>query len=207
MKWLCFSGWAVEPGLLKSIAPADDVIEVDYNFFKEGAFPEIEQVIPKEPYSILCYSMGTLHALEAALLFPPQEIVSIAGFASFAGFGKDAKKRRLLILQMIKGLKKSSEKTVNDFRRKAGLNNFNTSMFNTDNLIKGLELLKDCDMSQALNSELKLTLISSDNDEIVPAHISSQLLSGPGEKRLSILRGSHGAWQNNKEEIARIIQR
>ena len=205
MKWLCFPGWAVEFGHLRAMAPEAE--EINYHFYSEGSFPEIENFIPSVPYSILCYSMGTLHALKAAQISRPEKIVSIAGFAHFPGKGDDAKRRKLLIMQMIRGLKSNPVKTVKDFSLKAGLEPPSCDEFNTNNLIKGLELLKDCDMSQALNNNLNLTLISSDNDTIVPGHISKQLLSGEGCREHITIQGSHGAWQSKMEKIREITER
>ena len=205
MKWLCFPGWAQKSGKLSSTLKGTST-EVDYNFYSTGKFPSIKDHIPDEPYSILCYSMGTLHALEASLLKKPERIVAIGGFAYFPGHGGETRMRKLLIAKMIQGLKTRPEKTLKDFYLKAGLPEWSFQGYNTVNLSLGLELLKECDMSQALERELNITLIASENDEIVPSHISQKLLEGPGQRENMSIPGNHGAWIENISEIRRILE-
>ncbi|NQZ59824.1 MAG: hypothetical protein HRT88_20420 [Lentisphaeraceae bacterium] len=76
MKWICLPGWATEPQLLSDLLPESaEKIEIDFNFFHDEAFPavnEIQQHIPDEDYGIICFSMGTLFALELCKIKQPK---------------------------------------------------------------------------------------------------------------------------------------
>ena len=79
MKWICLPGWATEPQLLSDLLPESaEKIEIDFNFFHDEAFPavnEIQQHIPDEDYGIICFSMGTLFALELCKIKQPKPLL------------------------------------------------------------------------------------------------------------------------------------
>ena len=208
MKWIGLPGWATNKNILSSLIPDNQIELVDYNFYSEKDFPSINQVaslISGEEYGIICYSMGSLLALELSQIKKPKLIISMGGFCHFPGYDQNSKRRRLIIMQMLKGLKRDPAKTISDFNLKAGLTSLPQEYLNVNNLSKGLELLKDGDMSQALKSELDIISICAKEDEIVPDYISKQLLQGPGKRKAVFVSGNHGFVQN-QENIQEIIK-
>lgn len=211
MNWLSLSGWAMEKSSLSSLLPHDSKItEVDYHFFDDGSFPddrELEEFIPEGPYNIICYSMGTLIALKLCLIKKPEKMVSICGFTHFPGFDREAKRRKLNILQMIKGLKNNPTKTLKDFSVQAGLQLPQLKLINQSSLIKGLELLKNDDMSLASQGEnIKLLSIYANNDLIVPEAITDQIVTGNGNRQKACLAGGHGIVQTHVNNIQELIR-
>jgi hypothetical protein len=211
MNWLSLSGWAMEKSSLTDLLPRDSqVTEVDYHFFSNGLFPDkqdLESLIPEGPYSMVCYSMGTLSALELCGFKLPERLICISGFAHFPGDGRDGKRRKLNILQMIKGIKNDSAKTLNDFTKQAGLKMPTPEFINEDNLIKGLELLKDGDMCLAAqNNNLKLLSIYGSEDRIVSKPINDQLMTDRGECQKVVLAGGHGIIQTHVNKIQDLIR-
>jgi hypothetical protein len=211
MNWLSLSGWAMEKCSLSSLLPQNSkVTEVDYHFFDDASFPddrELEKFIPEGPYNIICYSMGTLTALKLCLIKKPEKMISICGFTHFPGCGREAKRRKLNILQMIKGLKNNPTKTLEDFSIQAGLQLPELKFINQANLIKGLELLKDADTSLASQGvNIKLLSIYGNNDLIVPEAITDQMVPDHGNRQKVCLTGGHGIVQTHVNNIQELIR-
>ena len=198
MKCLCIPGWATSPDIFSDLLP-DNLIseEVDFNFFNDLGFPENEE---KEIDTILCYSLGSLYALTLMERVKIQKVILIGGFTYFPG---EDKRRKLKISLMIRGLKKNPEKVLTDFYKEAELPEQSHDKINVNNLIRGLELLRDCDMSHALlNNDTKLYTIHGDQDSIVPEELNRMQFKD--SKHFS-LEGNHSIILTKAKEIKKII--
>lgn len=202
MSWLAIPGWATQPDIFSDILPENlDIEIINLNFDQEREFPEIKN---KKHDGIICFSLGSLLALEAVQKNEAEKIVFISGFTHFPGFDKmTSRKRKMKINLMIKGLKRDSAKTLADFYSEAGLSIEPSTFNNVTNLIHGLELLRDCDMSHALkNTEAKIFTIHGKNDSIVPEELNRMQFNNETHFSLS---GDHGIIQSKSEEIKKIL--
>ena len=129
-----------------------------------------------------------------------QKVILIGGFTYFPG---EDKRRKLKISLMIRGLKKNPEKVLTDFYKEAELPEQSHDKINVNNLIRGLELLRDCDMSHALlNNDTKLYTIHGDQDSIVPEELNRMQFKD--SKHFS-LEGNHSIILTKAKEIKKII--
>lgn len=202
MSWLAIPGWATNPGIFSDILPENLDLELaNLNFDNDGKFPEIKNI---KYEGIICYSLGSILALGTLLKNAPEKIIFISGFTYFPGFDDlEARKRKMKINLMIKGLKKDAARTLTDFYSEAGLTVKSSTANNVINLIHGLELLRDCDMSHALkNTESKIFTIHGKNDSIVPEEMNRMQFNN--ENHIS-LTGDHGIIQSKSEEIKKIL--
>ena len=202
MSWLAIPGWATRPDIFSEILPENLDFELaNLNFDNDGSFPEIKN---KHYDGIICYSLGSLIALKAALKNSPEKIIFISGFTFFPGFDAiEARKRKMKINLMIKGLKRDAAKTLTDFYSEAGLTTKPSTANNVINLIHGLELLRDCDMSHALkNNVSKIFTIHGKNDSIVPEEMNRMQFNNVNHISLA---GDHGIIQSKNEEIKKIL--
>jgi len=198
MKWLCIPGWATDPDIFSEIPPSNhDFQKLDFNFFNDQDFPDCEEL---NADGIICYSLGSLIALQIMERKNIQKAIFIGGFTFFPG---DDKKRKLKISLMIRGLKKNPEKTLADFYAEAGLPQKSFTKINVTNLIHGLELLRDCDMSHALrNTNSEIYTIHGDQDSIVPEE--QNRMQFKNNKHFS-LNGNHAIILSKSNEIKKII--
>ena len=199
MKYLCIPGWATNPDIFSDILPDKLISEaIDFNFFNDLDFPHEKE--DKNIDTVICYSLGSLYALELIGKAKVQKVILIGGFTYFPG---DDKKRKLKINLMIRGLKQKPEKVLAEFYKEAGLPQQKHDKINVNNLIRGLELLRDCDMSHALlNNETKLYTIHGDQDSIVPEELNRMQFKN--SKHFS-LEGDHSIILTKAEEIKKII--
>ena len=206
MKWLLIPGWSTHPSIFSSYSKLF-TDQVGYNWgFEESknrtSDAEIAEIL-KDDYSILCYSMGTLKALELSLTHKPKKIISIGGFASFCN---NNKRRAMHINLMLRGLKKDHKKILDDFAKNAQLSEPKSCKWNLSNLESGLISLRDDDFSTiSKSSNLDILLIEGIQDAIVPNDISQKLLNGPGSRNSVQIDGGHGMVETNVNEISRII--
>lgn len=204
MSWLCIPGWATSPDIFDPILPADlNIDRVDLNFFSEGEFTKVT----KSHYDcVICYSLGSLLALKLMNINDVKKIIFIGGFSSFLGSDiKQAKLRKIKISLMIRGLKKAPSKVLKDFYTEAELNFNEKPTINVNNLIHGLELLRDCDMYQELcNTEAEIFTIHGKDDVIVPEELNRMQFEEKVSQRY-ILDGNHGIIESSSAEIQKIL--
>ena len=204
MKWLAIPGWATSPDIFDLILPENLNVEcVDLNFYEQPEFPDIKI---NEFDGIICYSLGSLLALKNIEESNIKKIIFIGGFTSFPGSdAKQSKLRKMKVKLMIRGLKKDPEKILRDFSEEAGLNFTEKATINVNNLIHGLELLRDCDMSHALyKTEAEIFTIHGKDDVIVPEELNDMQFKEKVSQKY-ILDGNHGIIQNSSEEIKKIL--
>ena len=210
MNWISLPGWATDKSILTPLLPPEHSIEeIDFNFFNESPFPSVEHIASQLPesYGIICYSLGTLVALKLSKIKLPEQIICIGGFSHFPGTGALSKRRKLQIRQMMKGIRIGAHKTVLDFCTQAQLKMPQYDYLNENNLLKGLELLKDCDMSQASESEtLNIFSIYGNEDNIVPEVVSQQLMVGNGKRKMVKINGGHGIIHTHADTVKELIK-
>ena len=198
MNWLCIPGWGTEPDIFNKIIPEGTQAEtLDLNFFNEEDFPDTSQ---KKVDGVICYSLGSLIGLELMELTSIKKAIFIGGFSFFPG---EDKKRKLKINLMIRGLKKDPAKVLDDFYSEAGLPNLAGKEINVNNLIHGLELLRDCDMSHALcNNKSEIYTIHGDQDSIVPEKLNRMQFK---ESKHFSIEGQHSIILTQSNEVKKII--
>ena len=201
MKWLCIPGWATGTDIFEDIIPDEascDVVEL--NFFNNDDFPEN---ITDGYQGIICYSLGSLLALGVSNI---KKIIFIGGFSFFPGVeAREAKMRKMKINLMIRGLKKNPEKTLEDFYTEAGLEVNVRKNLNVNNLIHGLELLRDCDMSHALcNTDAEIFTIHGKDDVIVPEELNRMQFTTIVKERF-LIDGNHGIIQSQSPQIKKLL--
>ena len=204
MNWLCIPGWATSPDIFDSILPTElNIDRIDLNFFNKTEFPKLE--IPSHD-CIICYSLGSLLALRSMNINNVKKIIFIGGFSSFLGSDlKQAKLRKIKISLMIRGLKKDPSKVLKDFYNEAGLNFNKKPTININNLIHGLELLRDCDMYQELcETEAEIFTIHGKGDVIVPEELNRMQFKDKVSQRY-VLDGGHGIIESRSDEIQKIL--
>lgn len=198
MKWLCIPGWATGPGIFSNLLPKNTALKaIDLNFFNNEPFPKCDD---SDPEGIICYSLGSLIALKLIEKRKTKKVIFIGGFSFFPG---NDKKRSLKINLMIRGLKKTPEKVLADFYEEAGLPLTTHTKININNLIHGLELLRDCDMSHALyNSDTEIFTIHGAQDSIVPEELNRMQFK---ESKHYSIEGNHSIILTKADEIKKII--
>ena len=202
MNWLCIPGWATTPEIFNDIIPANIPFErFDFNFFNNKDF-NTGQYIKTE--GIICFSQGSLTALQIAQKSDIKRIIFIGGFTFFPGHDvKTGKLRKMKINLMIRGLKKNREKTLNDFYIEADLPLKAPTTFNVTNLIHGLELLRDCDMSHALTEiDSEIETIHAREDKIIPESLHKIQFKNARHYRL---KGNHGSFLSQPDELKQIL--
>ena len=94
MNWLLIPGWSTSPTIF---SPYLKIFNnpIMYNWaFKKNETESLDSVILEQVnknYSILCYSLGCLKALELSQKLKPNKIISIGGFTSFCDNDKKRK--------------------------------------------------------------------------------------------------------------------
>ena len=204
MKWLCIPGWATPPAIFNDLIPNKHQFHtLDLNFFNKDPFPEISL----EGYEgLICYSLGSLLTLNSLEKSSLKKIVFIGGFTHFPGKDpKGSKLRKMKINLMLRGLKRDPAKVIGDFYTEAGLKQSIEKTLNVNNLIHGLELLRDCDMSHALcNTEAEIITIHGKDDVIVPEELNRMQFTNTEKERYT-LDGNHGIIQSKSPEIKKIL--
>ena len=113
--------------------------------------------------------------------------------------------RKMKINLMLRGLKRDPAKVIGDFYTEAGLKQSIEKTLNVNNLIHGLELLRDCDMSHALcNTEAEIITIHGKDDVIVPEELNRMQFTNTEKERYT-LDGNHGIIQSKSPEIKKIL--
>lgn len=203
MDWLCIPGWATTPDMFTNVMPEKSSFKtVDFNFFNDLAYPgELQANVQ----GIVCFSLGSLAALQLTTKIKIKKIVFLGGFTYFPGMQeKSARRRQMKINLMIREMKKNPLKVLNDFYQEAGLPAKKMTKMNTINLIHGLELLRDCDMSHVLavtNSEV--VTIHAKEDKIIPLEIhNKQFMSG----KHFLIEGNHGTFLSNPDKVKQILR-
>ena len=207
MKWLLIPGWSTDTEIFSHYLDLlNENTTYSWGFSTDSQASKDEETLSflNEDYSVLCYSMGILKALELSIQNPPKKIISICGFPSFCNSDK---RRTMQINLMIRGLKKNHQKVITDFRKTAGLSDVENKTWNVNNLAKGLVNLRDSDFSDSSETrKLDILLIEGIQDAIVPNNISQRLLTGPGNRQSISVEGGHGIIESQINEIRQILK-
>ncbi|MCM8534433.1 MAG: hypothetical protein NE334_00695 [Lentisphaeraceae bacterium] len=208
MKWLLIPGWATAPDIFE---PYLDLISspllYNWGFETNSSISDDERILNEledNDFGIISFSMGCLKSLEISQKLKPKKLIFIGGFSNFCGTSNRSQRQAQIGL-MIKGLHSNPQKVLKRFYLGSQINESQLKgELNTDNLIKGLEKLKNDDFSSISNSlKLENHLIQGIQDAIVPNDIYQTII---GEQTIvHEIEGGHGMLDNNRESVRRLL--
>ena len=223
-RWIVFSGWAVDPGVLAPLFPstaivinscsvipgllAGNVLRADW---KERLVEQSGLPFPLTTYGVAGWSTGAMLAYALARAVHPAVCVLLSATPSFRRTKDFPFGHKLSVMRaMREGLQHSPDKVINAFYAKCGLSREgarpSTTSLRSNELTAGLHFLEQAVLFPVEQLTCPTLVLHGREDAIVPFQ-AGRFFSEKINGSFASFQGPHAFFNARYEEVRQTIER
>jgi esterase/lipase len=195
MKTLFLSGWATPPSLFKNLLPKEceliDITKIISQFSTIDKIVDYLSTKLDDSTHLVGWSTGATIALAIAQRVPLTKVTLFAPTASFLEDENGVGVSKAALKSLKRLVKRDRNSAMKKFFKSCGFedgNDFSTE-YTTDELLQGLEFLKDT-IVDLKPVQFEVNLFHSKDDLIIPLE-SAELVSKKLNVPLTLIKGGH----------------